>query len=109
MKTKDAFTDRRKEAEAAKARLLEKFKARPAANDPAVMERLAAKEKAAAENAARLAAREQEKKLAREQAAEEEKRASAEAERLAAEKAIADEAAKKAQRDARYAARKSRQ
>ena len=107
MKTKDTFTDRRKEADAAKARLLEKFKSRPA-DDPAAAERLAAREKAAAEKAERLAARELEKKLAREQAAVAEKLAKAEAERLQAEKTVVDEAAKKAQRDARYAARKSR-
>ena len=72
------------------------------------MERLAAREKAATEKAERHAARELEKKLAREKAADDEKISKAEAERLAAEKSVVDEAAKKAQRDARYAARKSR-
>lgn len=97
MKNQDSFAERRKTATAAKAALLEKFKARPADDDPEVMARAAARLAAAeAKEQARLA------KVEAEKAARE----AAEAE--AAAQVEADAAAAKAARDARYAARKQR-
>lgn len=130
------FADRRSTAATAKQALLEKFKARPAENDPAEIERRAERARIAQARTARLAEKESVRK------AEEDRRAAAraqqeaerlaaeaaiEAERLAAEQALAeekasrdaakaamikrvvlDEAALKAARDARYANRKAR-
>lgn len=123
------FAERRDSANAAKKALLERFKAKPSADDPEVLARqaerraiLEAREKREAEKA-----RQKQERLAREaeerarRAAEEEAariRAEAEAaeqariaaaeeeERLTVQLAL--EAAAKAKRDARYAARKSR-
>jgi hypothetical protein len=100
----DSFSERRDAALKAKQALLEKFRARPKADDPAVLERQA-------ERLATGAAREKraaERKVAREEAA-----ARAVAERAAHEaevkaRAIALEAEQKAKRDARYAKRKAR-
>ncbi len=128
-----SFQDRQKSTAEAKKALLEKFKARPATDDPAVIEReaqrreiIAAREARAAERDARLRAEAEER--ARQQAekhaalqarlkADEEARAAesiVEAERLQLEAAAAVEAKalleseKRAERDARYAARKGR-
>jgi hypothetical protein len=106
-----SFNERIQSAQAAKKASLEKFKAKPAADDPAVLARQAAL-KEIAENRAR---REAERKIAREEQAKRdaEEKARLEAERLVAEAeaAAAAEAlviAQKAARDARYAARKAR-
>lgn len=105
------FDDRLSAAAAAKQALLERFRARPTAGDPAwaeqqaalkaiadarearTAERRAAKEAEAARVAAELAARRKQEQIA---AAE------------ARARAAAEEAARKAARDARYAARKAR-
>ena len=128
-----SFQDRQKSTAEAKKALLEKFKARPPADDPVVIEReaqrreiIAAREARAAEREARLRAEAEE--LARQNAekhaalqarlkAEEEARAAAEVIeaarlQLEAEAAIQAkallESEKKLERDARYAARKGR-
>jgi hypothetical protein len=123
------FNERRTAAVEAKKALLERFKAKPAADDPAVIARqqerqaiLAAreireneKEKARQEKLAREAAeraeRERLAEIARKEAEEQarleaEARATEERERIARQ--LANEAEQKAKRDARYAARKSR-
>jgi hypothetical protein len=132
----NTFSDRLSTAATAKQALLEKFKTRPAEDDPAEMERRAERTRIAEARAARLAekaalqkAEEDSRAALREQqeavrlAAE----AAIEAERLAAEQAlaeeklareaaktalikrvVADEATLKAARDARYASRKTR-
>jgi hypothetical protein len=125
---KDIF-ERRNAANEAKKALLERFKTRPAADDPAVVARkaerqaiLAARaerdaEKAklkqerlareAAERATREAAAEKARLEAEAKAAEESKlRETEENERIA--RLLSDEAERKAKRDARYAARKAR-
>jgi len=114
-KNDDDFNERMSTAAKARQALLEKFRARPKPDDPAVVERQAAR------LATRLArdARAAERKAAREaeaarlqaeaarQAAEEAARkAAAEAEQAVREAAL--EAERKAARDARYAARKAR-
>ena len=128
-----SFQDRQKSNAEAKKALLEKFKARPAADDPATIERqaqrreiIAAREARAAEREARLRAEAEER--ARQQAekhaalqarlkADEATREAdgiVEAARLqleaeaAAQAKVALEIAKRAERDARYAARKGR-
>ncbi|WP_274630446.1 DUF6481 family protein [Arvimicrobium flavum] len=123
------FAERRGSANEAKRALLDKFKARPAADDPAVIARQAERKAILEARAIREAekARLKQERLAREAAeaearrqAEEEARLKAEAEaaelarireaeeteRLSAQFAL--EAAQKAKRDARYAARKAR-
>lgn len=128
-----SFQDRQKSTAEAKKALLEKFKARPAADDPDVVARetqrreiVAAREARAAERDARLRAEADE--LARQEAekhaalqarlkAEEEAREAVSAvdaaqRELDAEAAVQAKALleleKKAERDARYAARKGR-
>jgi len=125
---KDIF-ERRNAANEAKKALLARFKAKPAADDPAVLakqaerkaildaraireaEKQKLKQERLAREAAEKAAREAEEARLR---AEAEAKAAQEAEMLAAQEAervaldLADEAARKAKRDARYAARKSR-
>ncbi|MYZ47012.1 DUF6481 family protein [Propylenella binzhouense] len=129
MKTRDTFAKRKEAAEAARARLVEKFKTRPAADDPAVVaraeERRAIAEARAERAAIRRAEEEKRQEEARERAAAEERaRAEERAAQEAAERAaaaereraeqdrlarvLADEAERKAKRDARYAARKQR-
>ena len=126
MKQKDAFTDRKKDADAAKARMLEKFKSRPAADDPAVLEREATRLQLSMAKAEREADRALDKKSRHEAAVaaaakaeallKEQQEAARQAQILEREKAerdnreknIIDEAARKAARDARYAARKTR-
>lgn len=125
---KDIF-ERRNAANEAKKALLERFKAKPAADDPTVLARQAERKAILDARAIREAekARLKQEKLAREAAEKAERQAIAEAARLAAEAAaaeeaerrqaeeseriafeLADEAARKAKRDARYAARKAR-
>jgi Family of unknown function (DUF6481) len=110
-KNSDDFNERLSTAAKARQALLEKFRARPRSDDPAVMERQAVrlaigqardarKEVRAAETARVEAA-------AIHQAAEDvARKATAEAEKAAQEVAL--EAERKSARDARYAARKAR-
>jgi hypothetical protein len=124
-----SFADRRNAASEAKKALLEKFKAKPAPDDPEVLAKQAerkaildARERRDAEKA-----RLKQEKLVREAEERAAREAAAEAARLAAEEAaqaeakareaaeseriarlLADEATLKAKRDARYAARKAR-
>ena len=125
---KDIF-ERRNAANEAKKALLERFKARPAADDPQVLARQAERKaileararreaekqrlrqeklaREAAERAAREAAEEAARREAEAKAAEEARlRDAEENERIA--RLLADEAERKAKRDARYAARKAR-
>jgi hypothetical protein len=125
---KDVF-ERRNAANEAKKALLERFKAKPAADDPAVVARQAERKAILAAREIREAekARLKQEKLAREAVDKAEREAAAEAARIAAEEAaqaeakireseeneriarfLADEAERKAKRDARYAARKQR-
>jgi hypothetical protein len=114
-KNDDDFNERLSTAAKAKQALLEKFRARPKADDPAAAEcnaaRLAVSLARDARIAERKAAREAEAVRAQaeaiRQAAEDAARkAAAEAEQAAQELAV--EAERKAARDARYAARKAR-
>ena len=125
---KDIFERRNAANEAKKARL-ERFKAKPAADDPAVLARQAERKAILEARAVREAekARLKQERLAREAAEKAAREAAAEAARLEAEekareeaalrdaeeneriaRVLADEAERKAKRDARYAARKSR-
>jgi hypothetical protein len=115
----DGFNDRLTTAAKAKEAMLERFRARPGPDDPAMLEQQAAR-KAVAEarderNAARKMARDAEAaRLKAEKAAEAEQRkiqAAQEAAEVeaAAQRAAALPALQKAARDARYAARKARQ
>jgi len=114
MKQKD-FSERLSAARDAKQAMAAKFRQRPGHNDPAVAERRAARMAVSAARDTRLAEREarrlakitritaEREALAVEQA-EQDKRAAAEK----AEDEVRLEAERKAARDARYAARKSR-
>ena len=125
---KDIF-ERRNAANEAKKALLERFKAKPAADDPAVLARQAERKAILEARAVREAekARLKQERLAREAAEKAAREAAAEAARLEAEekareeaalrdaeeneriaRVLADEDERKAKRDARYAARKSR-
>jgi hypothetical protein len=125
---KDIF-ERRNAANEAKKALLERFKARPADDDPAVLARKAERQAILEARAIREAekAKLKQERLAREAAERAAREAAEEAARLAAEeiaqaeakrkeaeeneriaRLLADEAARKAKRDARYAARKQR-
>ncbi|RUV42575.1 MAG: hypothetical protein EOQ55_21955 [Mesorhizobium sp.] len=125
---KDIF-ERRNAANEAKKALLERFKSKPAADDPAVLARQAERKAILEARAIREAekARLKQEKLAREAVEKAEREAAAEAARIAAEEAaaaeakireaeeteriarlLAEEAERKAKRDARYAARKAR-
>ena len=132
----NSFADRRSTATAAKQALLEKFKSRPAEDDPAEIERRAERARIVEAREARIAEKEALRKAEADRRAAERKQkederraaeAAIEAERLAAEQAVAeekaareaaksdlikrvvaDEAALKAARDARYANRKAR-
>lgn len=117
------FADRLNAAESAKKAMVARFRAQPGPDDPAFVERQAARLAAAvardARAAERKAARESERAAAIEatraaKAAAEEERITREADaaRAAAEesaRALTLEAERKAARDARYAARKARQ
>ena len=109
------FSDRLSTANAAKRAMLEKFRAQPKLNDPAVQERLAAQLALAQAREARVAERKAQKeaeRVAREaelkRLEEERIAAEKEARRIEGEKALAMLAEQKAARDARYAARKAR-
>jgi hypothetical protein len=105
------FADRQKAAQQARQDLLNKFKAQPGPDDPAVVARRAEREAIAARRAETKAARDTAKA---EQQRREEETAAAEAARIAREqeeaaaKQAAIEAEQKAKRDARYAARKAK-
>lgn len=112
------FNDRRDEAAAAKRALVDRFKSRPAADDPAVQAR-AAERKAIAEardirtveRSVKKAAEDQVRQAELLKKAEEEARAAEEAAARAADQTARDEAIRadrKATRDAKYAARKAR-
>lgn len=123
------FNERRTAASDARKALLDKFKTRPAADDPevvakqaerkAILEARAIREaekerlkqerlaRAAKERAEREAAEAEARRIAEEAAREEATRREAEEnERIA--RVLTDEAERKAKRDARYAARKAR-
>jgi hypothetical protein len=112
------FEDRRAAAAEAKKALVERFKARPPADDPEVLAR-AAERKAIQEareirqgERAKQKALEEEARLREDEARKAaEAKAAEEAEAKAAEQAARDEAIRaerKAARDAKYAARKAR-
>nr|WP_321985747.1 DUF6481 family protein [uncultured Lichenicoccus sp.] len=112
------FSERQQTSATAKATLLAKFNARPAPDDPAVLQRQAERRAVIEARDARMAERrvEREQEAAR-LAAERAAAAAADAARLAEEELAAKEAARqeallkleqKAARDKRYAARKAR-
>ena len=106
-----SFADRQKAAQEARQNILNKFRAKPGLDDPAVRQRQAEREAQAAERAKARLAREAAKaeKIARE--AEAAAQAAAQLEREKEEavaREVALEAERKAARDARYAARKKR-
>lgn len=109
------LSERRAEAAKAKKAMLDRFRARPADDDPEVVARRAARVAASQAREARRKEREA-ARLAEQKAREEEERrlAAEEAERLEkerreeADRAVALLAEQKAARDARYAARKKR-
>jgi hypothetical protein len=110
-KKSDDFNARLSTAAKAKQASLEKFRARPRADDPAVVERqatrLASSKARDARKAARLGETTRLEEEAIRQAAEEvARKAATEAEKAAREVAL--EVERKAARDARYAARKAR-
>jgi hypothetical protein len=118
----NTFNDRLKTAGEAKQALLDKFRARPAADDPAVMERQAARQAVSEAREARTAEREAQaaeqeatrRAKAETDAAEQNARETAQQEQRlreaaeAAQREAALETERKAARDARYAARKTR-
>ncbi len=125
---KDIF-ERRNAANEARKALLERFKAKPAADDPAVLAKQAERKAILEARAIREAEKQKlkQERLAREAAEKAAREAAEEAARLEAEakaaaeaklreaeeneriaRLLADEAERKAKRDARYAARKSR-
>jgi hypothetical protein len=106
-----SFADRQKAALEAKQNILNKFRAKPGPDDPAVMQRQAEREAQAALRAKAKQLRDAEK--AEKQIREAELAAQAAAQLLrekeeAAAREVALEAERKAARDARYAARKKR-
>jgi multidrug efflux pump subunit AcrB len=118
MSFKDTHENRAAKAAEAKRKLMERFRAQPGPDDPAVIARLA-EQKAAGEaraqrqaeararaeaKAAAAAAAKAEAEAAKQREAEEATRIAAEAKRKAAELLIEQKAA----RDARYAARKAK-
>ncbi|MBX5235746.1 hypothetical protein HJC02_26300 [Rhizobium sp. NLR4a] len=118
----NSFSERRKSAESARRQLIAKFESAPKPTDPVMQERLAAREAIASARTARRAERDAMKaaendRLLQEAAAladvaEAHQRAEAQARQLEANnriaRVVADEAARKAERDRRYAARKAR-
>ena len=110
------FTDRISEAATARQAALERFRARPAADDPAVVkrkeERLAIARAREVRDAERKTLREVEAAARAEREAVEKVEREARERREAIEKVIRDAAEateRKKDRDARYAARKARQ
>jgi len=118
----NGFAERRNAAADAKRQLLTKFASAPKPTDPEMREKLAAREAASRARDARRAEREALKTAENERilaeaaasaaAAEAEQRAEAEARQAEianrVSRVVADEAARKAERDRRYAARKAR-
>ena len=113
------FDDRRQHSQNAKAALLEKFKSRPAPDDPEMIAKSRARQEVAQAREDRARERERirveaERKAAEEKRLREEAELKAqiereEAEALAlAERKIREAAERKEQRDARYAARKAK-
>jgi hypothetical protein len=106
-----SFADRQKAAQEARNNILNKFRAKPGLDDPAVMQRRAEREAQAAERAkaklAREAAKAEQKRLEAEALAQAAAQLAREKEEAAARE-VALEAERKAARDARYAARKKR-
>ena len=106
-----SFADRQKAAAQAKQDILNKFRSRPAPNDPAVKQREAERAAAAANRTKAKEVRDTEKAERKRREAE---AAAADAVRIAREKEqeatrlAALEVEKKVKRDARYAARKDR-
>ncbi|MBO1075067.1 hypothetical protein IAI58_03715 [Roseomonas marmotae] len=114
----DSFNDRLAAASKAKEAMLQRFRARPGPNDPALLEqqaqRKAVSEARDARNAAKKILRDAEAaRLAAEKAADAERQKVLAAEQAAEAEAAAQRAAalpalQKAARDARYAARQAR-
>ncbi|MCO5733110.1 DUF6481 family protein [Rhizobium sp. SSA_523] len=119
----NGFAERRKSSAEARQALLAKFASAPKADDPALQERRAARAAVAAAREARRNEREAMKAAENERilaeaaaltaAAEADEKAAAEARQQEindrVSRVVADEAARKAERDRRYAARKARQ
>lgn len=106
-----SFADRQKAAQEARKSILEKFRAKPGLDDPAVMQRQAEREAQAAERAKAKQLRDTAKaeKIIRDaEAAVEAAAALVREKEQAAAKEVALEAERKAARDARYAARKGK-
>jgi hypothetical protein len=106
-----SFADRQKAAIEAKKNILNKFKAQPGPDDPAVKARAAEREAVAAARAEAKAVRDAEKAVRKAREAEEAVAAAAQHAREQEEAVLAKaalEAQQKAARDARYAARKKR-
>jgi hypothetical protein len=104
-----SFADRQKAAQEARKSILEKFRAKPGLDDPAVIQRQAEREAQAADRAKAKQARDAakaEKKIRDAEAAEQAAAQIAREKEEAAAKEVALEAERKAARDARYAARK---
>ena len=111
-KNSDNFNERLGTAAKARQASLEKFRARPRADDPAVVERQAVRLATSQARDARKVARAAEtarfhEEAIRQAAEEVVRKAAAEAEKAALEVSL--EAERKDARDARYAARKARQ
>jgi len=106
-----SFADRQKAAQDARKDILNKFRAQPGPDDPAVKQRQAEREAQAALRAkakeVRDAEKAERKRLEAEAAAQEAVRLAREKEEAAARE-VELEAERKAARDARYAARKKR-
>jgi hypothetical protein len=105
------FADRQKAAQEARQNILNKFRAKPGPDDPAVMKRQAEREALAAERANARLARETAKAEQKAREAEAAAQAAAQFAREkeeAAARELALEAERKAARDARYAARKKK-
>ena len=106
-----SFADRQKAAQDARKDILNKFRAQPGPDDPAVKQRQAEREAQAAQRAkakeVRDAEKAERKRLEAEAAAQEAVRLAREKEEAAARE-VELEAERKAARDARYAARKKR-
>jgi hypothetical protein len=115
----NSFSERRKSAHRAKRQLLAKFASAPKPTDPEMQERLAAREEVASARTARRAVRDairaedNDRLLKEAAAAEAQQRAEADARRAKVDnqiaRVVADESARKAERDRRYAAREARQ
>ncbi|SCW86996.1 hypothetical protein SAMN02927900_05903 [Rhizobium mongolense subsp. loessense] len=114
--TDNGFTERRNAAAEAKRELLAKFASSPKSADPAMQERLAARDAVTQARELRRAEREalkaaQNRRILADAAAEEKAEAESRQAEIADQvsRAAAAEAARKAERDRRYAARKARQ